>query len=396
MQFRARVLDAAHCLQWVRVDAIDLADARQKLTERRCQPLSIAPVGRLGRGMAERRDAFPLLLFAQELLALIDAGLSVIEAVEALIEKQPSLRTRSVLMRIHSDLRAGLQLSAALRQQAQTFPPLFVGIVQAAEGTSNLHEALSRYVDYRARLDAVRSKIISAAIYPAILLVVGGGVALFLLGYVVPRFATVYEGTGRSLPWASQLLLSWGQFFAAHAGPVGAMALLSVAGMTVLARRSGSSRVLQRWVRRSPWIGERIRLMELSRLYLTLGLLLEGGLSVRQALNLAGSVGSAQTQSGLEQMGRMIAEGQPLSIALEQQGLTTPVVTRLLRVGEASGQLGAMLRRAALFYEGETTRWIERFTKAFEPMLMAGIGIVIGLIVLLLYMPIFDLAGALQ
>lgn len=396
MQFQARVLDASHGLQSVRVDAIDLNDARQKLAALHLAPLSIAPVGRFGAALAARREVFPLTLFAQELLALIDAGLSVIEAMEALIEKEPSTRTRSVLVRIHGDLRAGLRLSAALRQQAATFPPLFVGMVQAAEGTSNLHEALARYVDYRARLDTVRGKIISAAIYPAILLVVGGGVALFLLGYVVPRFATVYQGTGRSVPWASQVLLAWGHFVAAHAGVIGLCALLAAAAGAVLLRSPGAAQAWQRGVRRAPWIGERIRLMELSRLYLTLGLLLEGGISISQALSLAGSVGSAQTQSRLEHMRRMIAEGEPLSAALEQQELTTPVVTRLLRVGEASGQLGPMLRRAALFYEGETTRWVERFTKAFEPLLMAGIGVIVGLIVLLLYMPIFDLAGSLQ
>ena len=396
MQFRARALDAEHNLRSVDVDAVDLDDARRKLVEQRYQPLSFAPVGRLGAGFGARRDAFPVVLFAQELLALVDAGLSVIEAIEALVEKEPSPRNRAVLTRIHGDLRAGLRLSAALRQQGEIFPPLFVGMVQAAEGTSNLHEALSRYVDYRARLDTVRSKIVSAAIYPAILLVVGAGVALFLLGYVVPRFATVYQGSGRSVPWASQLLMAWGHFIAANAAAVVAAALLAVATLAALLRQSGFAQAWQRSIRHWPWVGERIRLMELSRLYLTLGLLLEGGLSITQSLTLAASVGSTATQLKIERMRRLIAEGQPLSAALAQQDLTTPVVTRLLRVGEASGQLGPMLRRAALFYEGETTRWVERFSKAFEPLLMAAIGLVVGLIVLLLYMPIFDLAGSLQ
>lgn len=390
-------MDAARGVQSVRIEATDEEDARHKLADQRLQLLSVAPVKGMAAGAALRGEAFQTVMFAQELLALIDAGLSVIEAVEALMEKEPSVRGRAVLKRIHTDLCAGLRLSAALRQQADTFPPLFVGMVQAAEGTSNLHEALSRYVDYRARVDAVRAKIISAAIYPVILMVVGSAVALFLLGYVVPRFASVYQSSGRSIPWGSQLLLTWGQFIAAHSGWVlgGVIALLAV--VVLLLRRSGAASGLwRRWVQRWPWVGERLRLMELSRLYLTLGLLLEGGLSITQALSLSASVATRQTQSRVEKISHMIAEGQSLSNALEAHELTTPVAIRLLRVGEASGQLGPMLRRAALFYEGETTRWIERFTKAFEPILMAAIGVVVGLIVLLLYMPIFDLAGSLQ
>jgi general secretion pathway protein F len=396
MQFQARVMDAAHGVQSVRVEATDLEDARQKLTEQRFQMLSIAPVKGVASATSLRSETFHTVMFAQELLALIDAGLSVIEAVEALMEKEPSARSRAVLKRIHTDLCAGFRLSAALRQQADTFPALFVGMVQAAEGTSNLHEALSRYVDYRGRVDAVRAKIISAAIYPVILLVVGSAVALFLLGYVVPRFASVYQSSGRSIPWGSQLLLAWGQFVATHWQWVLGAALLLLAVVAMLLRRSGTSVFWQHWVQQWPWVGERMRLMELSRLYLTLGLLLEGGLSITQALALSASVTSRQTQARVDQIRHMIAEGQSLSTALEAHELTTPVAIRLLRVGEASGQLGSMLRRAALFYEGETTRWIERFTKAFEPLLMAAIGVVVGLIVLLLYMPIFDLAGSLQ
>jgi general secretion pathway protein F len=107
-----------------------------------------------------------------------------------------------------------------LAEQPQLFPPLYVGIVKAAEGTSDLPRSLSRYIDYQQRIDLVRGKIVSAAIYPCILLLVGGGVSMFLIGYVVPRFAEVYQGAGRNLPWMSQLMLSWGQFAGAHTGPL--------------------------------------------------------------------------------------------------------------------------------------------------------------------------------
>jgi general secretion pathway protein F len=139
----------------------------------------------------------------------------------------------------------------------------------------------------------------------------------------------------------------------------------------------------------------RLEILVLSRLYLTLGMLLEGGITVQQGLVLSAPVLNTRRRAALAQVRTEIESGHPLSDALEQHGLSTPVAARLLRVGEQSGQLGEMLSRTAAFYDGETARWIERFTKAFEPALMGAIGIVIGLIVILLYMPIFDLAGSL-
>jgi general secretion pathway protein F len=125
-------------------------------------------------------------------------------------------------------------------------------------------------------------------------------------------------------------------------------------------------------------------------------MLLEGGIPVQQSLRLCAAVIDAGKKARLESVRGDIEGGQSLSESLERHGLSTPVALRLLRVGEQSGQLGLMLSRTAAFYDDETTRWIERFTKAFEPLLMAAIGLVIGLIVILLYMPIFDLAGSLQ
>jgi general secretion pathway protein F len=392
MQFRVRALNGRQQIQVLIVEALDESDAHQQLASRLLTPLSVGA----SRRLTMRRTTFSLLLFAQELHALVQAGLSVIEALEALAEKSPSADHRAVLSRLSASLRDGMRLSAALRQQPQFFPPLFVGIVQAAEGTSDLPRSLGRYIEYETRLDAVRHKVISATIYPALLLIVGGAVSLFLLGYVVPRFSAVYQGNGRPLPWASQMLLSWGAFAGQYAPAllIGFFGLIAVIARWVrkLLRAGGVAGIL-RWF---PPGRARLRHFELSRLYLTLGMLLEGGIAVPQALALATAVLSAQNKSALESVRRRIEEGESFSEALAAFGLSTPVAHRLLRVGEQSGQLGSMLTRAALFYEGETTRWIERFTKTFEPVLMAAIGIVVGLIVILLYMPIFDLAGSIQ
>ena len=216
------------------------------------------------------------------------------------------------------------------------------------------------------------------------------------MAYVVPRFAEVYRGAGRHLPWMSQLLLDWGNF-ATHAPWTIAMILIAgIATLTLALRWSIKMGALTRFIYRLPSLGERIRIYELARLYLTLGMLLEGGIPIITALNTAQQMVSAELQRHINLATLAIQSGQPLSHAFEAQNLTTPISLRMLRVGERSGELGAMLSQSATFYDGEISRWIDRFTRLFEPILMTVIGVIVGGIVVLLYMPIFDLAGSLS
>ena len=240
----------------------------------------------------------------------------MIEALDVLIDKEPVGTARSVLTRLAAHVGEGQRLSSALAQQPDVFPPLFVGIVQSAESTSDLPRAVARYIGYETRLDALRSKVVSATIYPAILMVVGGGVAAFLLGYVVPRFATVFQGSRHPLPWATQQLLDWGQFAGAHTVPllVGALAVVGTIAWWALRHiRSGAWWQLLSVI---PGTRPRLELLELSRLYLTLGMLLEGGLPITNALDLARSVLPAGRRLQVDGVKRHIEQGGSLSAAL--------------------------------------------------------------------------------
>ena len=395
MQFQARAIDGQQAIHDLRLVALDEADARAQLAGRGLTPLTLGEA----RHWAQRKREFSLLLFAQQFHALVQAGLGVVEALDALHEKETSAELRTILGRLVTAVREGQRLSAALRQQPQYFPQLFAGLVQAAENTSDLPQALERYIAYETRLAALRHKLVSATIYPTLLLIVGGMVALFLMGYVVPRFSAVYQGNQDKLPWASKLLLQWGELAGQHAGA------LLLGFVAVVAALAGWLR--GRWQRQGPaellrglpgmaGVRERLQQFELSRLYLTLGNLLEGGIALPQALGLADAVLAPVRRADLAAVRARVEAGEPLSEALAAGPLATPVALRLLRVAERSGQLGPMLVRTAQFYETETGRFIERFTRVFEPLLMAAIGLVIGLIVILLYMPIFELAGSLQ
>jgi len=392
MQFAVRTLAPDQSISRQIVDAADEADARRQVEAR---GLFVAAVEQVGRGGIGKRRAgsLSLVLFSQELLALLTAGLGIVEALEALLEKEAAPATRGVLERLLGGLREGKRFSTVLSEQSDLFPPLYIGIVRAAEGTSDLPRSLSRFIDYQQRIDIVRSKLVSAAIYPVILLTVGAGVSLFLIAYVVPRFAEVYQGAGRDLPWMSKMLLGWGQFASGHTTMLltglGALALLAVLLWRRMMHNGGFGRLLAKL----PGIGERIRIYELSRLYLTLGMLSEGGITIVHAIETVQGMVSPAMRASLASARLAIESGEPLSTAFETNNLTTPISLRMLRVGERTGDMGPMLTQSAAFYDGEISRWIDRFTRTFEPLLMAGIGLIVGAIVVLLYMPIFDLAG---
>lgn len=339
---------------------------------------------------------FPLALFSQELLALLEAGLNLVEAIETLAEKETRPEVKHTLDSLLQALYQGQTFSAALSLAPNSFPVLYVATVRASEKTGDLSEALGRYVAYEHQFGLVKKKIITSSIYPALLIVVGGLVIMFLLGFVVPKFSSIYEGSGGNLPFLSKVLLSWGQFIQGHGKE-----MLIGTGIGVMAFVYALSLAsVRKWLTelfwRIPALGERLRIFQLARFYRTLGMLLTGGTPIIPALESVAGLLQVSLRSKLREASQAISNGQPISVAMELSGLTTPVALRMLRVGERGGRIGDMMERIASFYDEELSRWIEWFTKLFEPILMLLIGLVVGVVVLLLYMPIFELADRIQ
>jgi general secretion pathway protein F len=342
------------------------------------------------------RARFPLLLFSQELLALLDAGLNLTEALETLHAKERQTAVRAVLAEMLRALREGKNFSDVLARTPQHFPEVFVATVRAAERTGDLPRALSRHIAYQLQFDTVRKKLVSAAIYPVMLLAVGGFVTLFLLGYVVPKFSAVYESSGRELPWMSSLLLRFGQTIHQHwplalAGFIGFSALL-VWGVT---RPRGRALLLEQ-VLRLPWLAAKAAEFRLARFYRALGLLLASGIALPRAMGMVGGLLGPAQQARLARCRLGVEQGQSLSVALMAASLASPVAESLIKVGERSGQLAEMLERTARFQDEDFARWVDWASRLLEPILMSLIGVVIGTVVVLMYMPIFELAGSLQ
>lgn len=393
MRYQVKAVKAGGAVVSLSLDARDDRDANEQA---RAQGYVVLGVRRLG-GLASLGSArFPLVLFTQELLALLRSGIGLVEAIETLSEKEGRAATARVLGGLLARLREGQSLSSALQAFPDAFPDLYVATVRASERSGGLAEALARYIAYQTQLDSVKKHLVSASIYPVILIAVGAVVTLFLLGYVVPRFSHIYEDIGGDLPWLTRMLMAWGRFVEARGGMMLAAIAAAVAGVVLWFRQPGSRQRLARLFMRIPAIGERARVYQLTRFYRTVGMLLVGGTPIVQALGMVSGLLDQALRRNLDVAVARIREGQSISVALDGQGLTTPVALRMLRVGERTGMMGDMMERTAAFHEEELSRWVERFTRTFEPLLMAVIGIVVGGIVLLMYFPIFELAGSIQ
>jgi len=392
MRFRITTLDGGQGVAIHEMDALDEADAHRQALARGLRVLAI----QAARLKGWRRARLSLVAFSNELVALLEAGLSLVEAIDALTEKERDESVRHLLEGLRRRLYEGQSLSVALGEFPSSFPTLYVATVRASERTGSIAEALRRFVAYQQQIDLLKKRLINASIYPAVLLAAGSLVVLFLVAYVVPRFSGIYEDIGGELPFASKMLMQWGRLLDAHGLAVlaGFLACVALAGYGVL--RPGFRAAVGRLSARIPMVGHQIELYQLARLYRTVGMLLRGGLPVVTAFEMTRGLLAAAARPQLAAATRAVSEGRSLTDALAAQGLTTPVAERMLRVGERSGNMGEMMERIAAFYDEELSRFVDVATRLIEPAMMTVIGLVIGLIVVLMYFPIFELAGSIR
>lgn len=342
-----------------------------------------------------RQKRFPLNLFIQELVALLEAGLVITEAIEALQDSNREANMNSLYDCLLEKLYQGYQLSQAMATLPSIFPELLLNTVASAEQTGHLPVVLKRFQHYEQRMDTLRKRIKATLLYPTIVLSAGGLIIFFLLGFIIPRFAQVFAGM-KAPGGSAQFILWWGNQVTNHGPLLLLTTLLTTITLAGIFRQASVRQRLMRQLLKLPQLRHQHQLTLLVRFYRTLGLLLLGGLPVPQALGLTRSILPNSHHTQLDNVLNGVKAGQMLSTMLVNQHLTTPIASRLLQVGEHSGELPAMCERIAAFYDEALERAIETFSKVFEPVLMMAVGIVVGLVVFLLYMPIFDLAGGLS
>jgi general secretion pathway protein F len=394
MRFNVLAVDARQQVVALNLEAASESLAADELRQRGLTPLSLK-----ANGLAfsfNRKARFDTALFSVELSSLLRAGLNLVEALQTLSDKDAQGERREVLFGLLAAIRRGEPFSRAVAGYPRQFPPLYVATVKSAERTGSLREALGRYIAYQEELSRVKKKIVSATIYPAILLAVGALVIGFLVLYVVPRFAQVYADMSATLPFFSRLLLGFGNFVGAYTWAILILLSCGVALAFWGFRQEKTRASLNRSIWRVPAVGNKMKTYQLARLYRTAGMLMDAGIPALRALGMCRDLLAAHLKPQLAICQKQIEKGVKLSAALAAAGLATPVAARMMAVGERGGDMGRMFGEIARFHDDEVARFIDWFTRAFEPVLMAFLGVAIGGVVVLMYMPIFELAGSIR
>jgi general secretion pathway protein F len=400
MPFELIVRTANGNVQAISLNAADSVSAcaraaRDGMHVLTCVPQS-RPTSLTSNSQASENIRLDIANFSFELSSLLAAGLSVMEALKTLATKEGATQSRNAILDIVKGVSEGLPLSTALQQIPGRYPPLLIATVSASEQTGDLSTALRRYAEHQLTIRALRDKVVGSAVYPVLLLAVGCLVVLFLMTIVVPKFAVLIESTRHELPWTSQILMSWGRFAARHAweigfGGLGLLIALFAMGNHVL-RAGGKSA----WIESVPLVGPAMRQFRHAQLYRTTGMLVRGGIATPRALQLSSTLLGDADRKRLNQAVQFIHEGRSLSNSLESAHLADSVASSMLVVAERTGSLADILERIAQFHESRLQRSVEMTSRLFEPLLMIFIGLVVGAIVVLMYLPIFDLASSLQ
>lgn len=397
MQVHLSVVLGRGTPQPLQLQASSLDEARAHAIALGYSVLSIQS-GRAGRRLMSSAPAprirFDVPVFIEQLRDLLQAGLSVIEALDAL-RRGAKGNAVTIIDALERRLREGKTLSTALAADP-VFPELLVALVKASELTSDLAQSLTRFMEHEARVAEIRHRLVSTAIYPMLLIGVGGLVLLFLLFYVMPRFARLFQGMTGELPWSARAMVAWSQGLHAYAawwlfgGVLLAIGALAIAGSDAIRARFLSGALDH------PFFRDRLKVYFLSRWYRATGMLVEGGIPLPQALHLSNQLLPAGMQASGLRVEEGVREGLSPSAAHVRAGMVTPVAEQLMLAGERTGDLGTVLNRIAHYHEAEFGRALERTMRALEPMVMVAIGVGVGIVVVLMYLPIFELASAIQ
>ncbi len=344
-----------------------------------------------------RVDPAGLLVFTQELAALLKAGLPLFQSLDIMLERQRDPLFRGSLGSVREKVKAGIALSDAIRQEGELYPTMFAASLVAGERSGNLDTVLKRYAGHLRLSQSLRKKAVSASIYPIVLLVMMSVLVSILLVVVIPQFRSFYEGINVELPLATRLLLSVAGTIRENLAWIGLGLAALVAGLVSWLRREGSGVVIDRLLLRLPYFGGLVRMYATSQLMRALSTLLAGGLPLLNALEVAAqSIGNRAMALGVGAATAKIREGASLTTALESTGELDALPIEMVKVGEQTGALGDMLEAVALFYDEELETRTATILSLVEPALLVVMAVIVAGMLLAFYLPMFQAISAVQ
>lgn len=373
-------------------------EIRDRLTQQGFLIYSIKPRSEVAKLGARRGklDLEKFLIFNQQFVTLIRAGLPILKSLDLLAERLTDPKLGQHIKRVREEVRNGALLSDAFARQG-VFPPIYVTTVLAGERSGSLAEVLERFIAYQKLALSVRKKLIVSMLYPAVLIVLAFGLVVFLVTYVVPNFAQLYSSMGSRLPAPTQILIAVGTTARSYVilGFTGLMLALLL--LRLWSRTPSGKETVDRAVLKTPVAGEVWLKFQVAQFSRVMGTLLMGGIPLMGALDTAAdSLGTQVLKKVLEQAAKLVREGQALSQALRTTKLFPALSIDMIEVGESTGALPAMLSSVAEFYEDDVSTRVTAALSLIEPAILIAMGCFVGFVLVSLYLPIFSLADSMR
>jgi type IV pilus assembly protein PilC len=375
---------------------------RREFEEKGLYVLAIRRAGRMALGSLSlptrsRIKTREFLVFNQELATLLKAGMPLVQSLDILRKRISNVFFKSVLNDVYDRVRAGSSLSESFEAHGALFPGVYTASLLAGEKSGNLEQVIRRYVAYVKVVESVRRKVISALIYPAVLLTLSLIVVGILVLRVVPQFGGYYEQFGSELPFSTRVIVAVSTYATTYLGAFVLAVAAIAAAIWLWLQRPGHRERVDRWMLSVPLLGPVARKFSTSQASRTLATLLGGGIPLVNAIDVAArSIKNRYMARELQMAAQQVREGRALAAAMTDSGAFPDVALKMVDVGEQTGALQEMLNSLSDFYDEEIETNLDRFVTLVEPILLIIMGIVIAGLLLALYMPLFNLSNALR
>ena len=397
MEFRCRLgTTSGEIIEGIYVAQSEAA-LRRELEDKGLHVLSLRAkvgLGSLGLSRGRKITRHEFLIFNQELATLLKAGMPLVQSLDILRTRLTNPLFKAVLDDVHEKVRGGTALSDAFALHGELFPSVYTASLMAGERAGNLDAVLRRYVAYSKTVETVRSKTVSAMIYPAILITLAIGLVSIIVLKVVPTFAEFFKSFDRELPASTRFIIGVSHVLQAQFWWI--VLLIAVGTISFLSwiRQPGQGVRFDALILKLPFIGPSVHKFSTSQLARTLATLLGGGIPLVNALEIAArSTGNRHMGHEIEIVAQRVREGQSFAGTMLERKTVPDVAIKMIEVGESTGALTEMLNSLADFYDEEIETDVSRFVTMIEPALLVCMGLVIATIVLALYMPLFQLSS---
>ncbi len=338
-----------------------------------------------------------LAIFTRQFSVMIESGLPLVQCLRILAMQQQKKSFQSILLGVQRDVEAGMSLADAMEKYPNVFDTLYVNMIRAGEAAGILDLILKRLSAYMEKMVKLKSSIKSALIYPAVVVSVAIAAVFILLWKVIPTFASLFEGLGADLPLPTKIVISISQFLQ-HFGLIIIIFVgLGIYGVKKWYQTDKGRRVLDSLMLKLPVVGQLIAKITVARITKTLSTLVSSGIAILDALDItARASGNVIFEETVKKIRGEIEKGRDMATPMEESGMFPTMVIQMVRVGEQTGELDAMLERVSQFYEDEVDRAVANLMSLLEPLLLVFLGVTIGSIIVSMYMPMFTLIAKLS